>query len=75
MKAGYLKEFIVDFGDWGAGYGTQQRGNPLPLPLGVIEVIQAAPKGTAINEIGVLTVAPMENHSGDQPPEKKMKIS
>ena len=75
MKTGYLKEFVVDFGNRGAGHGAQQKGNPLPSPLGVLEVIQAAPRGTTITRRGVLTVALVENCSGDQPPEKKMKIS
>ena len=42
VKAGYLKEFMVDSGDRGAGTGTQQKGNPFPPPFGVIEVIHAA---------------------------------
>ena len=75
MKAGYLKEFVVDSGNRGADHGAQQKGNPLPPPLGVIEVIHAAPRGLTITRRGVLTVAPVQNCSGDQPPEKKMKIS
>ena len=65
----------MDFGNRGAGHGAQQKGNPLLPPLGVIEVIHAAPRGTTITRRGVLTVAPMQNCSGDQPSEKKMKIS
>ena len=42
VKARYLKEFVAYSGDRGTGQGTQQRGNPLPSPLGVIEVIHAA---------------------------------
>ena len=38
-KAGHLKEFVMDFGNQGAGHGAQQKGNPLPPSLGVIEVI------------------------------------
>ena len=38
VKAGYLKEFVVDSGNRDAGQGAQQKRNPLPLPLGVIEV-------------------------------------
>ena len=41
VKARYLKEFMVDSGNWGTEQVAQQRGNPLPLPLGVIEVIHA----------------------------------
>ena len=49
VKAGYLKEFVVDYGNQGTDQGAQQRGNPLPPPLGVIEVIHAAPKGSDYN--------------------------
>ena len=75
MKAGYLKEFVADIGNRDVGQGTQQRGNPfLPL-LGVIEVIHAASRGTAMAERrGVLIVVPVENSSGKQPPEKKLKV-
>ena len=65
MKAIYLKEFVVDSGNWGADHGAQQKGNPLPPPLGVIDVIHAAPKGMTITRRGVLIVAPVENYSGD----------
>ena len=65
----------MDFENRGASHGAQQKGNPLPPPLGVIKVIHAILRGTTITRRGVLTVAPVENCSGDQPPEKKMKIS
>ena len=65
MKAEYLKEFIMDSENWGASHGAQQKGNPLLPPLGVIEVIHAAPRGTNITRRGVLTVALVENCSGD----------
>jgi len=43
--------------------------------LGVIEVIYAAPRGTAVaGRRGVLIVALVRNCLGEQPPEKKMKI-
>ena len=74
VKAGYLKEFVVDSGIRGAGQGAQQKGNSLPPPLGVIEVIHVAPRGTTITRRGVLTVAPVGYCSGNQPSEKKMKI-
>ena len=47
VKAGYLKEFVVDSTDREAGQGVQQKRNPLPPSLGVIEVIHAASRGTA----------------------------
>ena len=74
VRVGYLKEFVVDSRNRGTGQGAQQRGNPLPPPLGVIEVIHTTPRGTAIIRRGVLTVAPVGNCPGDQSPEKKMKI-
>ena len=46
VKAGYLKEFVVDSGNYGAEQGALRKGNPLPSPLGLIKVIHAAPKGT-----------------------------
>ena len=76
VKAGYLKKFVVNSGNRGAGQGAQQRGNPLPPPLGVIEVIHAALRGTTMaGRRGVLTVAPVENCLGEQPLEKKMKVA
>ena len=65
VKAVYLKEFVVDSGNRGADHGAQQKGNPLPPPLGVIEVIHAAPKGTTITKRGVLILAHEENYSRD----------
>ncbi|XP_050258165.1 uncharacterized protein LOC126703250 [Quercus robur] len=69
VKAGYLKEFVVDSVDREAGQGVQQKRNPLPPPLGVIEVIHVAPRGTAAAK-GVLTVACAEGES----PKKMMKV-
>ena len=40
VKAGHLKEFVVEFGKRGAGL------NRFPPPLKVIEVIHATPRGT-----------------------------
>ena len=42
VKAGYLKEFVVDSGNRGAEQSAQQRGNPLLPPLGVIKFIHVA---------------------------------
>ena len=74
MKVGYLKEFVVDSESQGTRHGAQQKGNPLPLSLGVIEVIHATPRGTIMTKRGVLTVALTENCLGDPPLKKKMKI-
>ncbi|XP_050266130.1 uncharacterized protein LOC126709798 [Quercus robur] len=51
------------------GQGVQQKRNPLLPPLGVIEVIHAAPRGRAATK-RVLTVAFTERDS----PEKRMKV-
>ena len=76
MKARYLKEFVVDLGNKGTEQGAQQRGNCLPPPLGVIEVIYVALRGTAvIRRRGVLTIVPAEDCSGKQPSEKRMKFA
>jgi len=76
MKAGYLKEFVADTGNRDAGQGTQQRRKLLLPLLGVIEVIYVAPRDTAMaRRKGVLTVVPVENGSGKQPPEKKLKVA
>ena len=74
VKVGYLKELVVDPENRGTGQGAQQRGNPLPLPLGVIEVIHVALKGPTIAKRGVLTVVPMGNCAGEQSHKKKMRI-
>ena len=74
MKVGYLKEFVMDSGNWNAGHGAQQKGNPLPSPLGVIKVIYATLRGVIITRKGVLIVAPKENCSEKRPPEKRIKV-
>ena len=42
VKAGHLKEFIVEPRNQETGQGTRPWGNPLPPPLGVIEIIYTA---------------------------------
>ena len=76
VKAGHLKEFVIDPRNQEAGQGTRPRGNPLPPPLGVIKVIHAASRGTRVsNRRGVLVVVPVENCTGKQPFEKKLKFT
>ena len=75
MKVGYLKEFVTDSGNRGVGQGASLRGNPLPPPLGVIEVIHVASKSMEVTRKGVLTVAPIEKYSDEQPLEKKMRLA
>ena len=75
VKAGNLKEFMVDSGNRGTGQSAQQRGNSFSPPLGVVKVVHATPRGTTVvRRRGVLIVAPVGNCSSEQPPEKKMKI-
>ena len=62
VKAGYLKEFIMDLWNQEVGLGTRPWGNPLPPPLGVIEVIHAVSRGTRVSKRrGVLAVVSVEN--------------
>ena len=76
VKAGHLKEFVLDSRDRVAGQDTRQRGSPLPPPVGVIEVIHAAPEGLiAGRRKGVLTVVPVEGHSDVQLSDKKIKFA
>ena len=73
VRAGHLKEFVVESGNRGARLGVQQKGNLLPPPLGVIEVIHAAPRGTDVAGRRVLVVASTGDCSENQPLVKKMK--
>ena len=76
VKAGYLKEFIVDPRNQDVEQGTRPQGKPLPPPLGVIEVIHAASKDTLVSKRrGILTVMPVEGCPGEQPSEKKLKLT
>ena len=74
VKAGYSKEFIVDFGNRDAGHGAQQKGNPLPPPLGVIEVIHTAPRSAATTRRGVLTVTSKKTCVEGQSPKKRLRV-
>ncbi|XP_030940035.1 uncharacterized protein LOC115964957 [Quercus lobata] len=56
VKAGHLKEFVVDSTSQEAGQGGQLKRNSLPPPQGVIEVIHATSRGT-VTAKRVLTVA------------------
>ena len=75
VKVGYLKKFVVDSWNRGTGQGTQQRGNPLPSPLGVIEAIHVALRSTVVTRKGVLTIVPVENCSDEQPLKKTTKFA
>ena len=76
VKAGHLKEFMLDSGDRVTGQDTRQKGNPLPPPVGVIEVIHAAPEGLIAGRRKlVLIVVPVEGHLDVQPLDKKIKFA
>ena len=65
VKAGYLKKFMVDPRNQEAGQDARPRGNPLPPPLGVIEVIHAAPRSSQVSKRkGVLAVVSAEASTG-----------
>ena len=65
---------ISESGNQGAKQSAQQKGNSLPFPLGVIEVIHATSRGTFMTRRrGMLTV--IEDCSGKQPSEKRMKFA
>ncbi|XP_023914565.1 uncharacterized protein LOC112026113 [Quercus suber] len=74
--AGYLKEFVTDAGDQGAGQGTPHRGNLLSPPLGIIEVIHTPTKkcSTAKGK-GVWTLATAEESQDGPSSGKRMKLS
>ena len=47
-----------------------------PPPLGIIEVIHAAPRGSQVSKRrGVLAVVSVESSVGEQPSEKKLKYT
>ncbi|XP_023880743.1 uncharacterized protein LOC111993117 [Quercus suber] len=73
-KVGHLKEFVTDAEDRGTGHGAPHRWNPLPPPLGVIDVIHIAPRGISMaKEKEVLTVISVEGGTGVPPPVKKIR--
>ena len=74
VKAGYLKEFVVDPRHQGAEQGAPRKGNPLLPSLRVIEVIHVTPKGSTITRREVLIVVPARDCLGEQPPDKKMRV-
>nr|XP_023903739.1 uncharacterized protein LOC112015557 [Quercus suber] len=75
-KAGYLKEFVVGTGDQRTEQGAPQRGNPLPPPLGIIEVIHVPQRSmAAARKKGVMTVVLVERGSDVHPPGKKVKCT
>nr|XP_023922510.1 uncharacterized protein LOC112033960 [Quercus suber] len=75
-KARYLKEFVVGMRDQRTGQGARQRGNPLPPPLGIIEVIHVPSRSIVVaRKKGVMIVVPVQGSSDTQPPGKKVKCT
>ncbi|XP_075649968.1 uncharacterized protein LOC142620488 [Castanea sativa] len=74
VKARHLKEFLVETGNQETGQADRLRRNPLPPPLGVIEVIHATPRVIRAPTVkGVLTVVSVEGSASEQPPGKKLR--
>ena len=67
---------MLDSGYKIVGQDTRQRGNTLPPPVGVIEVIHVTPgKPIFGRRKGVLTIVPVEDNPDLQLPGKKMKFA
>ena len=76
VKAGYLKEFVVDPRNQEARQGARPQRNPLPPTLGVIEVIHTTPRGSQVSKRrGVLTMVSAEGNTDEQPFNKKLKYN
>ncbi|XP_075659215.1 uncharacterized protein LOC142629114 [Castanea sativa] len=76
VKAGHLKEFLVETGNQEAGQEGQLRRNPLPPPLRVIEVIHVVPRGIrALATRGVLAVISAEDSTSEQSPGKRPRYT
>ena len=76
MKSEHLKKFVVNPDGDSVGEAPRSRGNTLPPPLGVIEVIHIASMGTIVSQRkGVLSVVSVENAREDARLGKKAKCS
>ncbi|XP_075670210.1 uncharacterized protein LOC142639973 [Castanea sativa] len=76
VKAGHLKEFLVETRSQETGQAEWLCRNPLPPLLVVIEVIHAAPRAIITPTAkGVLTVVSAEGSTSEQPPRKRPRHS
>ena len=76
VKAGYLKEFVMDPRNQEARQGAQPWGKPLPPPMRVIKAVHAAPRGAQVSKRrGVRAVVSTESSAGKQSSEKKLKYT
>ena len=73
MRSRHLKEFVLEHRNQETEQNARPRGNPLPPPLGVIEVIHAASRGTLVTRRkGVRTMVPVESCRDEQPSVKRV---
>jgi len=71
VRAGHLKEFVVDPRSQETEQGAQPRGNPLPPLLGVIEVIHATLRSTLVTRRKrIRAMVPVKSCQDEQPSEK-----
>nr|XP_023918601.1 uncharacterized protein LOC112030147 [Quercus suber] len=76
VKAGHLKEFVFGQGGANASQGLKSRGNTLPPPLEIIEVIHAASIGVSMSHWkGILNVATLFEAEVVDRPEKRLRVS
>ncbi|XP_075659209.1 uncharacterized protein LOC142629107 [Castanea sativa] len=76
VKAGHLKEFLVETGNQEAGQEDRLCRNPLPPLLEVIEVIHAMPRGIrALATKGVLAVMLAEDSTSEQSSGKRQRYT
>ncbi|XP_023925788.1 uncharacterized protein LOC112037210 [Quercus suber] len=76
LRSGHSKEFVVELRNQEVAQGTRPQGNPLPPPLGVIEVIHSTSTGTLVTQRKrVLTIVSVENGRDEQPSEKRLKYT
>ena len=50
MRSRHLKEFVLEPRNQETEQNARPQGNPLPPPLGVIEVIHVASRGTLVTQ-------------------------
>lgn len=71
-----MKEFIVRQGGGNIGQGFKSRGNTLPLPLGIIEVIHTASISVNISRRkGILSVATPPRSKAPDRPKKRLRLN
>lgn len=75
VKPGHLKEFVVEPKSGEIRQTSRPRGNSLPPPLRVIEVIHATSMGTMVTRRkGVLTVVSVKSNREDPRSGKELSL-